>query len=111
QWQVEQFLGIVSVCNELCYYSALFKLLQLQQSWRYVRQLVVEVSRSYLVFNNSIIGKIQEIGVLAQDKQALAGSDEAFEKKCKAVREELQTLTARHNNERDEIVSLKEAII
>lgn len=111
QWQAGQFLNIVAMCNQLGQYSALFKLLQLQQSWRYVRQLVVEVSRSYLVFNNPILEKIQEISSLARDKKALSGGDEAFDLQCKAVREELQTLTAKHNNERDEIVELKEKII
>lgn len=111
QWQAGQFFTIVTLCNQLGHYSALFNLLQLQQSWRYVRQLVVEVSRSYLVFNNPILAKIQEISSLAKEKKALSGGDEAFELQCKNLREELQTLTAKHNNERDEIVELKEAII
>lgn len=111
QWQVEHFLSVINACNQLGFYSALFKLQQLQQSWRYVRQLVVEVSRGYLVFNAAIVEKIRQIGTLAGDKKALAGGDEAFDLQCKQLREALQTLTAKHNNERDEIVALKEAII
>lgn len=110
-WQASQFLSVIVLCNQLDHYSALFNLLQLQQSWRYVRQLVVEVSRAYLVFNNPILAKIQEISHLAKDKKALAGGDKDFDQQCQTIREELQTLTAKHNNERDEIVELKEAII
>ncbi|HEY9033416.1 MAG TPA: ATP-binding protein [Pseudomonadales bacterium] len=109
-WQVDQFLAIVEHSSQLSSYSSLFTLHELNLGWRYIKQLVVEVSRGYLVFNQLIIDKLLDIVDLAQSKEALAGGDEPFEKTCKKAREELQTLTAKHNNERDEIVTLKEQI-
>lgn len=109
-WQVEQFLGIVEQSGKLASYSSLFKLHELNLSWRYIKQLVVEVSRGYIVFNQPIIEQLLHIVSLAQSKKALAGGDDSFEAECKKAREELQGITARHNNERDEIVTLKEQI-
>jgi chemotaxis protein histidine kinase CheA len=110
-WEVEQFFSLVGYAGKLSSYSSLFHLDELNISWRYIKQLVIEVSRGYIVFNKSIIEKLIEIVELAKSKTALAGSGVEFEAECKKCREELQLITAKHNNERDEIVDLKNEIV
>lgn len=109
-WQVEQFLNLVDHADRLTSYASLFGLGEQNASWRYIKQLVVEVSRGYIVFNNAIIDKLLKIVALGKEEEALAGGSPDFEAKCKAAREELQDTTAKHNNERDEIIDLKEEI-
>lgn len=110
EWKVEQFLQLVGHASQLSNYSSLFYLDELNVSWRYIKQLVIEVSRGYIVFNKAIIEKLLEIVSLAKSKEAVAGSSADFERQCKQCREHLQVITARHNNERDEIVDLKKEI-
>lgn len=110
-WEVQQFLNLVEHASKLSSYSSLFHLDEMNVSWRYIKQLVIEVSRGYIVFNKAIIEKLLEIVALAQSKEALAGGNTDFEKACKSCREELQVITAKHNNDRDEIVDLKNDII
>lgn len=110
-WQVAQFLRLVEHAGNLSNFCSLFQLVELKATWRYTKQLVVEVSRGYIVFNNAIIEKLLEVVALAKSSEATLGDNEAFEQRCKISREELQIVTARHNNERDEIVDLKREII
>ena len=110
-WEVEQFLSLVEHADKLSCYSSLFHLDELNGCWRYIKQLVVEVSRGYIIFNKDIIEQLLEIVALAQQKEALAGGSPDFEEACKTCREELQVITAKHNNESDEIVDLKNEII
>jgi two-component system, chemotaxis family, sensor kinase CheA len=110
KWEVKHFLNLVEHAGKLSCYSSLFHLDELNVSWRYIKQLVIEVSRGYIVFNKAIIEKLLEIVAIAKSKEALAGGSPEFEKACKSCREELQIITAKHNNERDEIVDLKNEI-
>lgn len=110
-WEVDQFLRLVGHADKLSCFSSLFTLDELSGCWRYIKQLVVEVSRGYIVFNKAIIEKLLDIVVLAQQKEALSGGSPEFEMACKTCREELQVITAKHNNESDEIVDLKNEII
>ena len=81
----------------------MFRLHELNASWRYIRQLIIEVSRGYLVFNNAIIEKLEGIVELGR---SLDGDSN-----CREALDQLQYTTAKHNHESDEILSMKETIV
>lgn len=106
-WQVEQFLQLVNYSNVLSCFCSLFRYAELNATWRYIKQLVIEVSRGYILFNHDIIQDLLVIVELA----TCADDTEEFQQRCRDKLNTLQLTTAKHNNERDEIVQIKEDIV
>ena len=106
-WEVDQFLKLVDHATSLGNYCSLFRYAELNACWRYIKQLVVEVSRGYILFNSDIVEKLFVIVELARQGDGAPDFDNA----CKEALEDLQFTTAKFNNERDEIVDTKNAIV
>lgn len=106
-WHVEQFLQLVNYSHVLSCFCSLFRYSELNATWRYIKQLVIEVSRGYILFNHDIIQDLLAIVELA----TCADDSDAFQQQCRDKLNALQLTTAKHNNERDEIVQIKDAIV
>ncbi len=107
QWQAEDILALVNDSDLLSCYSALFRYVELNANWRYVKQLIVEVSRGYIICDPAIIAEIHHMIKLAQN----AEGTENFQQACRDHLTALQKVTAQFNNERDEIVDTKALIV
>lgn len=107
KWQAEQFIELVALADKLGYYSVLFLYTELAACWRYIKQLVVELSRSYIVFNH---GMIESINAIAN--KALQGEpDSRASKEVAQMLEQLQFVTAKCNHLSDDVLALKESIL
>ena len=107
EWQAEQLLSLINFSIKLDNYCSLFSYASLNASFRYIRQLVVELTRGYINFNHDIIEHIISIAELAQQYE----ESEAFKLACSDSLTELQAATAKNNHGSDEVQAAKDAII
>ncbi len=106
-WEVEQLLSLIELSIKLDNYCSLFSFASLNACFRYIRQLVVELTRGYIRFNNDILEHIISIAELAQQHE----ESEAFNLACSDSLTELQEATAKNNHSSDEVQSTKQAIL
>lgn len=106
-WEVEQLLSLIDLSIKLDNYCSLFSFASLNACFRYIRQLVVELTRGYIRFNNDILEHIISISELAQQHE----ESEAFNLACSDSLTELQEATAKNNHGSDEVQSTKQAIL
>lgn len=106
-WRAETFMALVSKSFILANYSSLFLYAELNACWRYIKQLVVELSRGYIAFNHAMISAIASI---SKEAQALSLQEEDSVS-FSPLLDDLQQATAKHNNASDEILDLKQSIV
>ena len=107
EWQAEELLSLIRLSIKLDNYCSLFSYTALNASFRYIRQLVVELTRGYIHFNNDILDHISSIAELAQQHE----ESEAFDLACSDSLTDLQAATAKNNHGSDEVLTAKEAIL
>ncbi len=106
-WQAEQLLSLINLSIKLDNYCSLFSFAALNAAFRYIRQLVVELTRGYINFNNNILEHIISIAELAQQHE----ESEAFNLACSDSLTDLQAATAKNNHSSDEVLATKESIL
>ena len=106
-WQAAQLLSLIDLSIKLDNYCSLFSFADLNACFRYIRQLVVELTRGYIKFNNDILAQIIAIAELAQQHE----ESEAFKFACSDSLSALQEATAKNNHGSDEVQAVKENIL